>query len=180
MAESLQSRLTRWGFNRFRAFRGTGGRITYIANDWREVRLKIPLSRRTRNYVGTIYGGSMYGAVDPIYMVMLIQLLGPEYVVWDRSASITFKRPGRSTLSTTFSVPVEETDDIRAALQTARSLDRTYTIDLVDSAGQIHATIEKVLYIRRKDHPAEASRAEAASAAAHWRQQEEKRLCQRQ
>jgi acyl-coenzyme A thioesterase PaaI-like protein len=166
MAESLRSRLTRWGFNRFPAFRGTGGRITYIASDLREIRLKIPLSRRTRNYVGTIYGGSMYGAVDPIYMVMLIRLLGPEYVVWDKSASITFKRPGRSTLYATFSVPEEETAAIRAALQTARSLDRTYTIDLVDSEGAIHATIEKVLYIRRKERQTEATRAEAASAAA--------------
>jgi acyl-coenzyme A thioesterase PaaI-like protein len=165
MAESLQSRLQRWGFNWFPAFRGTGGRITYLAGDWREIRLRIPLSRRTRNYVGTIYGGSMYGAVDPIYMVMLIRLLGPEYVVWDKSASITFKRPGRSTLSATFSVPEEETEAIREALQTARSLDRTYTIDLVDSAGQIHATIEKVLYIRRKVRPAQAARAQAASAA---------------
>lgn len=166
MAESLQSRLQRWGFNWFPAFRGTGGRITYLAGDWREIRLRIPLSRRTRNYVGTIYGGSMYGAVDPIYMVMLIRLLGPEYVVWDKSASITFKRPGRSTLHATFTVPEEETKVIREALQTARSLDRTYTIDLVDSAGQLHATIEKVLYIRRKDRPAEAKRAEAATAVA--------------
>jgi acyl-coenzyme A thioesterase PaaI-like protein len=98
MTESLRSRFTRWGFNWFPAFRGTGARITYIARDWREVRLRIPLSRRTRNYVGTIYGGSMYGAVDPIYMVMLIRLLGPEYIVWDKSASIRFKKPGRSTL----------------------------------------------------------------------------------
>jgi hypothetical protein len=171
MVESLQSRLARWGFNQFPAFRGTGGRITYISSDWREVRLKIPLSRRTRNYVGTIYGGSMYGAVDPIYMVMLIRLLGREYIVWDKSASITFKRPGRSTLDATFSVLGEETEAIREALQTARSLDRTYTIDLVDSEGEVHATIEKVLYIRRKDRPAEATqveatRAEASSAAA--------------
>ena len=166
MAESMQSRLQRWGFNRFPAFRGTGGRITYLASDWREIRLRIPLSRRTRNYVGTIYGGSMYGAVDPIYMVMLIKLLGQEYIVWDKSAAITFKKPGRSTLYARFHISQEETQAIRAALQSARSVDRTYTIDLVDSAGDIYATIEKVIYIRRKDRPAEAHRAEAAGAAA--------------
>jgi hypothetical protein len=166
MAESLRSRLTHWGFNRYPAFRGTGGRITYIASDWREVRLRIPLSRRTRNYVGTIYGGSMYGAVDPIYMVMLIKLLGPEYIVWDKSASITFKRPGRSTLYARFHVPEEETQAIREALESARSVDRTFTIDLVDSAADVHATIEKVIYIRRKDRSAEAQFAEAAGAAA--------------
>jgi hypothetical protein len=165
MAESLQSRLTRWGFNRFPAFRGTGGRITYIAGDWREVRLQVPLSRRTRNYVGTIYGGSMYGAVDPIYMVLLIRLLGQEYIVWDKSAAITFKQPGRSTLYARFHVPEEETAAIKEALQMARSIDRTYTIDLVDGSGVIHATIEKVIYIRRKDPVAEAKQAETAGAA---------------
>jgi hypothetical protein len=166
MAESSQSRLQRWGFNWFPAFRGTGGRITYISSDWRAVCLRIPLSRRTRNYVGTIYGGSMYGAVDPIYMVMLIKVLGPEYIVWDKSASIVFKRPGRSTLYAEFHVSAEETEAIREALQSARSVDRTYTIDLVDRSGEVHATMEKVIYIRRKDRTGEVKQAEAAGAAA--------------
>ena len=65
MPESFQSRLMRWKFNLFPAYRGTGARITYISGDLREVRVEIPLNWRTRNYVGTIYGGSLYGAVDP-------------------------------------------------------------------------------------------------------------------
>ena len=48
-----------------------------LADDFREVRVKLPLSLRTRNAVGTIFGGSLYGAVDPIYMIMLMRLLGP-------------------------------------------------------------------------------------------------------
>jgi hypothetical protein len=55
----------RWGFNLFPAFRGTGARVTYIAEDFREMRVKLPLNWRTRNYVGTIFSGSLYGAVDP-------------------------------------------------------------------------------------------------------------------
>ena len=98
MPESWITKLTRWGFNFFPAYRGTGARITYIASDWREVRIKVPLNWRTRNIVGTIFGGSMYGAIDPIYMVMLIKILGPEYIVWDKAAAIRFKRPGKSTL----------------------------------------------------------------------------------
>src|SRR5260370_10636464 len=92
----------RWKFNLFPAYRGTGGRITYISGDLREVRVKIPLSWRTRNYVGTIYGGSLYGAVDPMYMIMLIRILGPAYTVWDKAASIRFVKPGRSTLTARF------------------------------------------------------------------------------
>lgn len=149
MAESLTTRLARWRFNFFPAYRRTGGRITYISHDWREVRVKLPLNRRTRNYVGTTFGGSLYGAVDPLYMIMLIKLMGPEYVVWDKSATIRFKRPGRSTLYATFVVPEQEVAAIRAELEQCEKLDRVYETSLVDSEGVVHAIVEKVVQIRK-------------------------------
>jgi len=151
MPESLRTRLTRHLFNLVPAYRGTGGRVTYIASDWREVRVRIPLSLRTRNYVGTIYGGSMYGAVDPFYMIMLIHLLGPGYLVWDKAASIRFRKPGRSTLHARFVLDEAELSAIREALVTARSVDRVYTVELADAAGLVHATVEKTLYVRRAE-----------------------------
>lgn len=150
MPESLRTRAQRFGFNLFPAYRGTGGRVTYIAHDWREVRVEIPLSRRTRNYVGTIFGGSMYGAIDPIYMLMLIHCLGADYVVWDKAATIRFLRPGRSTLRANFELPVEETDAIRSALESARSMDRIYTVGLVDGQGTVCAEVDKTLYVRKR------------------------------
>ncbi len=150
MGESLRTRLARWGFNFFPVYRGMGGRLTHVEDDWSEVRVEIPLTWRTRNYVGTIYGGSMYGAVDPIYMIMLIKVLGPGYVVWDKAAAIRFKKPGRTTLHARFVLPEGEVDAIRAALASAPSVDRTYTIDLTDRDGVVHATVEKTIYIAPK------------------------------
>ena len=151
MSESFRSRLERWGFNFFPAYRRTGGRITYIAADYREMRVKLPLNWTTRNYVGTIFGGSMYAAVDPIYMLMLIRLLGPDYVVWDKAAGIRFKRPGRSTLYARFTIDETELEAIRAALVTAPSVDRVYQVELTDESGVLHATVEKTIYIARKE-----------------------------
>src|SRR3990170_5947540 len=98
MGESLRSRLLRWKFNFFPALRGTGARVTYISEDYREVRVKLPLNWRTRNYVGTIYGGGLYGAGDPFFMVMLIRNLGPGYVVLDKAATNRLLKPGPSPL----------------------------------------------------------------------------------
>jgi len=150
MPESFRSRVIRWRFNFFPAYRGTGGRVTYIADDWREVRIKLPLSWRTRNYVGTIFGGSLYGATDPFFMIQLIQLLGRGYVVWDKAASIRFRKPGRTTLYATFKFDDAELDAIRAAAADGKPIDRTYSVDLVDRDGVVHATVEKVIYIRRQ------------------------------
>ena len=150
MPESFRSRLLRWRFNLFPAYRGTGARIAYIADDLREVRIKLPLSWRTRNYVGTIFGGSLYGAVDPIYMIMLIRNLGSGYVVWDKSATIRFRKPGRTTLFATFRIDEDELNAIRDAAANGQPLDRFYNVDLVDAEGQVHASVEKVIYIKRK------------------------------
>src|SRR5437868_10886710 len=148
MPESWATRRMRWMFNFFPAYRGTGARITYISDDLREVRVKLPLSWRTRNYVGTIFGGSMYGAVDPMYMIMLIQLLGRDYVVWDKAATIRFRKPGKTTLYATFKIDGAELEAIRAAAAGGEPIDRRYGGDLVDRDGVVHAEIEKVIYIR--------------------------------
>ncbi len=137
-------------FNFFPAFRGTGGRLTYIAHDWSEVHVRLPLNWRTRNYVGTIYGGSMYGAVDPMYMVMLIKLLGPEYVVWDKAATIRFRRPGRSTLEARFVVTPELLAEIRDRLEREPKLERTFTIELKGQDGAVHAVVDKIIHISRR------------------------------
>jgi acyl-coenzyme A thioesterase PaaI-like protein len=150
MGESFKSRGFRWLFNIFPAYRGTGGRVMYIADDWREVRVKIPLSWRTRNYVGKIYGGSIYGAVDPIYMLMLIKILGPEYIVWDKAAKIRFRKPGKNTLYVDFKLTAEEIHEIRRLAETEASIDRIYQLELKDKDGVVHAEIEKTLYIARK------------------------------
>jgi len=151
MSESLTSKFIRWGFNLFPAYCATGARITFISHDFREVTVRLPLSWQTRNVVGTIFGGSMYAAVDPVYMLMLIRNLGPDYIVWDRSACIDFKKPGRTALFARFRIDGVEIDTIKRELENVRHMDRGYHVDLVDEAGTVHASIEKVVYVRKKE-----------------------------
>jgi acyl-coenzyme A thioesterase PaaI-like protein len=136
--------------NWYPCFRGTGAKVTYIAPDWTEMRVKVPLSRRTKNYVGTIFGGSLYASVDPHFMFMLMHNLGPDYLVWDKAASIRFRRPGTSDLSAACRLPPGEAEAVKAALRTAEKVDRNYTVDLVDGRGEVCATVEKIVNVRRK------------------------------
>jgi hypothetical protein len=160
VAESWRTRLTRWGFNWVPAYRGTGAWVTYIASDWREVRIKLPRNIQTYNYVGTIFGGSMYASVDPFSMIMLIRNLGKAYVVWDKAATIRFRKPGRSTLYARFTLDEPELQAIRDALKESRSVDRVFRVDLTDAQGVVHAEVEKVVYIRRAAADAALSHSE--------------------
>lgn len=137
--------------NWFPCYRGTGGRVTYIADDWHEIRVKLPLNWRTRNYVGTIFGGSMYGAVDPMFMLMLMKILGRDYIVWDKAATIRFKRPGRGKLTARFVIDAGEITEIKRLLETEPSVDRFYRVDLVDAEGTVCAEIDKTIYLRKRE-----------------------------
>lgn len=150
MPESFKSRRFRWMFNFFPAYRGTGGRLVYVADDFHEIRVKLPLNWRTRNYVGTIYGGSIYASVDPIFMLMLIKILGPDYIVWDKAAKIRFRKPGKDTLYVDFNLSADEIFEIKRLSENAKSVDRIYDVELKDKAGVVHAQIEKTLYIAKK------------------------------
>lgn len=150
MAESFSSKIDRIKFNLFPAYRGTGARVAFISDDYREIKVKIPLSWRTKNYVSTIYGGSMYAGIDPIYMLMLIKNLGKNYIVWDKAATIRFKRPGKDTLFADFKLTEEELNEIKEILKTKKSVDRIYNVELKDKNGKVHCLIEKTLYIANK------------------------------
>ncbi len=150
MSESWETRVKRWGFNWFPCYRATGARIQYIASDWQEIRLRLPLNRRTRNYVGTIFGGSMYGAVDPIHMVMLIKLLGRGYEIWDKAANFRFRQPGRSTLYANVRIGSEELEAIRNEVARDGKIERQFTVELTDEAGQVCFSCEKLISIKKK------------------------------
>src|SRR5262245_59503073 len=124
---------------------GTGGRVTFIASDWRAANVRLNLGLRTRNYVGTIFGGSIYAAIDPIYMLLLNKILGPSFVVWDKAATVRFKKPGRGKLNAQFVVTEDEIATIRDLSSQAKSIDRVYPVEFRDSDGDLVASIEKTI-----------------------------------
>lgn len=141
----------RWRFNWYPAFRRTGARVEYIAEDYLELRVRIPLNRATRNLHGTIYGGTMYAAVDPLHAVLLARQLGPDFQVWMKAARIEFRRPGRSDLLAIARVSREELAEIRSALASEPKVDRDFSVALTDLAGsEISAHVTTTVHIRRR------------------------------
>lgn len=136
--------------NFYPPFRGTGAWVTFIADDWSEMRIKIPLSLRTRNYVGTIFGGSLYAGMDPHFMFMLMHRLGADYLVWDKAASIRFRKPGRGTLTAVCKMPDTEIAEVKRILESQDKVDRDYSVDLVGKDGVVHATVDKVVNVRKR------------------------------
>jgi hypothetical protein len=135
-------------------FLGAGIRVKRLQPDWREIDVEMKLRRWNRNYVGTHYGGSLYSMTDPFYMLMLIENLGRDYVVWDKSASIRFRRPGKGTVAASFRLSAGQIEEIREALETEDKIERAYTVEVKDESGLVVAEVQKLLHVRRKGRDA--------------------------
>ena len=143
----------KYGFNYSPMYRRSTGKVIYTSEDLLTVKVKIPINYKNRNYMGSIFGGSMFASVDPIPMVQLIQLLGEEYVVWDKSAQIRFKRPAREDLYAKIEYSIPELDTIKKTVATENEFEITKTTKLTNKSETIvFCEIDKVLYIASKTY----------------------------
>jgi len=144
-------RYARTFLNIWPPFLGAGIRITRLASDWKAVDVEMKLRWWNSNYVGTHYGGSLYSMADPFFMVMLIENLGKDYIVWDKAASIRFKKPGRGKVTASFRLSEEEIGEIRHALDSQPKIERVFTVEVKNESGEVVAEVEKLLHIRKKN-----------------------------
>lgn len=147
---ALRAWLFRVGFNRHPAWRTSGGRVVEVSPGLDHIRVALPLTRRTRNVAGSIFGGSLFSVTDGLHPTLIMLAMGSEVIVWDKAASIRYRRPARSTLYADFTVQPDELAAIRAAVQQHGETDFTFTVGLKDAAGVLHTLVERTVYIADK------------------------------
>ena len=129
---------------------GTGIRVVHISRDYREVLVEMKLRFYNRNYVRTHFGGSLYAMIDPFYMLMLMNILGRGYIVWDQSASIEFVNPGKSDVRAHFHMDEEIIADIIEKTSGGEKYIPEFFVNILDKKGRTVARASKKLYIRKK------------------------------
>ncbi len=129
----------------------SGGRVRFISEDWQEVHVSLRLRPLTKNIVGTIFGGSLYSSVDPIYMLMWMKILGKSYIVWDKAATIQFLRPGKGKLRARFLIPDDELHIVRQLFEENDHFDRVYEVIYLNERNRIVAKIGKTIYFAKKE-----------------------------
>ena len=134
----------------FAPYIGAGIRVTHIAEDFSSARVEMGQHWYNTNYAGTHSGASLYSMVDPMYMLLLMRRLGNDYIVWDKSASIDFIRPGKGKVMARFELTDERVEEIRAATANGDKMLPEWDVDIVDESGELVARVHKVLYVRRK------------------------------
>ena len=137
-------------FNWSPMYKRSTGKIIEVSDDIHSVKIKIPLSIKNRNYVGSIFGGSMFSATDPIYMIQLMNILGENYVVWDKDATIKYKRPAMETVYSEFVFSKEEIEHIKNEVSNKGEFNLVKTPNIVTASGVVIVELSKTIYVADK------------------------------
>ena len=132
--------------NTYLPFLGAGIQISHVSKDFLEIDVKMPLNKRNKNYVGTHFGGSLYAMTDPFLMLMLLENLGKNYIIWDKAAHIDFIAPGKGTVFAQFRLTPKQIEQVKRAAESGKAVCPEYTVEVLGEDGNVVAKVIKTLY----------------------------------
>ncbi|CAN2182612.1 Protein of unknown function DUF4442 [Candidatus Nanopelagicaceae bacterium] len=129
----------------------SGISVLEISKDFRHTKVRLKKKALTSNYVGTLFGGSLFAMTDPFYMVMILKNLGKDYIVWDKRSEIEYVSPGKSTVYAEFHLWDKDLDDIREQVASEGKYLKWFEVDIKSADGTVVAIVKKQIYIRKKN-----------------------------
>ena len=136
--------------NFYPPYLGAGVKIEYISDDWRELHVSMKLRWYNRNIVGTHFGGSLYTMIDPHYMLLLMQLLGKGYFVWDKAADIEFIKASKQEVTSVFKISDAVLNDIKLNTNSGDKYLPTFKVEIRDKNNDLVAKATKTIYVKKK------------------------------
>lgn len=133
-------------------FLGAGISVKEFNKDLSYILVQMKLRFWNKNYVGTHYGGSLYSMTDPFYMLMLIQLLNKEYIVWDKAATIRYKKPAKGKVFAKFELAPSKVAEIKSMVDKQGKIEVDFDVNIINKEGEIVAEIKKIISIKQKNY----------------------------
>ncbi|MGD8109623.1 DUF4442 domain-containing protein [Vibrio sp. TRT 17S01] len=142
--------IVKFALNSWPPFWGAGIKILFISDDFREVKMKLKLRWWNKNANRTQYGGSIFSLTDPVYSLMLMGILGEQYFVWDKEASINFIKPGQSDLFADFCVGEAQLQELLNKTANGDKCFPEFITYVKDKNGTVVSEVQRKLYVRKK------------------------------
>ena len=148
---NVTPQLLRRAMNLWPPFLCSGIRVEMIGADWRYARVRLKLRWYNRNYVKTQFGGALFAMVDPFWMILAMEALQREYIVWDKAGEIEFVAPGRGDVLAEIRLDDAFLDEIRVATAGGDKYLRWCETEIKSESGELIARVRKQIYVRKKN-----------------------------
>ena len=131
-------------------FLWAGIRVLSVSPDYRQVVVRLKRYWFNQNYVGTHFGGSLFAMTDPFWMIMVMENLGREFIVWDKAAEIEFVKAVKEPVFARFDLEPAVLDQLRQLVQEQGKVLHWFDVSVTTGEGEVVARIRKQIYLRAK------------------------------
>jgi acyl-coenzyme A thioesterase PaaI-like protein len=146
----MRARTLRFFLNLWPPFVGAGIHVTLLAEDYREAIVELRPHWYNRNLFGDHFGGSLYAMTDAFFALMLIHILGPGYRVTHAAGNISYLAPARGVVRARFHITDELIAAIKAAAESGEKHLPQFSVEILDSDGEVVARATHTAYVRKK------------------------------
>ncbi len=136
--------------NLYPPYLGAGIKVEFVRDDWKEMHVSMKLKWYNRNIVGTHFGGSLYSMIDPHLMLMLMNLLGDDYIIWDKSAEIEFIKATKNKVISKMRITDDDIREIKINVEKNKKYLADFIVEIKDEEGSLIAKAKKIIYVRKK------------------------------
>ncbi len=126
-------------------------RVLEMHDNWRHVRIRLPLTAFSRNLSGDMFGGWQAALADPIAALCCARVF-PGYSVWTRAMSIDFQRTGNTDLELRFEMRPEQEAAISAELKSNGRATPTFEYGFYLTDGSLCTRITNTVAIRPRGY----------------------------
>lgn len=127
-----------------------GIRVLKVSDDLRQIVVRLKCHWFNRNYVGTHFGGNLFAMTDPYWMIMVMENVGRDYIVWDKAAEIEFVKAVKEPVFARFDLDPALIDDLIARVARDGKTLHWFPVDVTTADGTVVARVRKQVYIRLK------------------------------
>jgi len=136
--------------NLYPPFIGAGIRLKEYNEKGTSYLVEMKLRWYNRNVYGTHYGGSLYSMCDPFFVFVAYSYFGDGYILWDKSASIEFKRPGKGTVQALFEISDDRLEEMKSEVDLEGKKTFHFVAEVKDKGLNVVAIVKKEIYIKKK------------------------------
>lgn len=132
-------------------FRQMRVRVLEFAPTGRRIRLRLPLTRLSRNPGGSMFGGYQAALADPVAPIACVRLF-PGYSVWTRRLDVDFRHQGNTDLELRFEFPAQLEASIRRELEEQGRSTPTFSYAFYTADGNLCTEVRCTVAIRPKGY----------------------------
>lgn len=126
-------------------------KVLEARNNWRYMRIRLPLNAFSRNPGGVIFGGYQASLADPIAALACVRVF-PGYSIWTRAMTIDFRREGNTDLELRFEMTAGQEAEIAGDLEKLGRSTPTFEYGYYLSDGTLCTLVKNTVAIRPKGY----------------------------